>query len=538
MIPIPKTQPRLTFDEKEDILLHLLWFPKLFAEAKRQLKVEHFYADERHYALLWKTLLELSDVSGGQLVTKGLKRRLIAAINTKLENYPDCITAEQRNDLIDGPSNFIEWAFNQTELYEQDGRVLLCALLRERTVIDPLKQYFLNSGDQNPTDLKQVLNEAAKQETKIVSVAANPIIQACPDGWKPKKYELTPTNISFLDKYLGGGTAPGDAVGILGPTGVGKSTLAVMIAVEAAFYQQMLTDTEDKELGHVYLFSYEAPIDPEVQLRTLSYAAQIHRDTLFTDAEFSTKGNLKQYEKKLWADNLKAGMDVPGEKERIDAVSSKLRRNLWLCEFSGALANSPYIGSGGPQEIVDYLSMERDAGKKICCVIIDYVGLAARRQMANDGVSVNEIRHFIGGYADVARRLIAENFGACVWLIHQLTGAANNSAPTVKQTHASAAEAKNWAENLHFNFSLGTKYKANGVDLCLFNCSKARRTSGGDDATILVIDGGLCALRPGDKLYGLEGNRIVPKEYQDRVVGNTEIKRSRPSPASAAGYFR
>ena len=47
-----------------------------------------------------------------------------------------------------------------------------------------------------------------------------------------------PTNVPFLDDFLGGGHAPGEVHGVLGAIGAGKSSLALRIAWEAARYQQ------------------------------------------------------------------------------------------------------------------------------------------------------------------------------------------------------------------------------------------------------------------------------------------------------------
>lgn len=536
----PKTQARLSFDDKESMLMHILLIPSLFLQAKRQLTVEQFYSDEAHYALLWACAIELAKNSGGRLTEKGTKRRLISLLNSKLEADPNCISIEQEQDLLSGPTNFMDWCFSHTieELVEQDGRILLQTFLRERTVIDPLREFWQNVGEDNPTELRKILNEAVQQETKITAVKSNPIMSAFPENWKPAKQALTPINVPFLDVFMGG-QAGGEAYGVLGPTGCGKTTIGIMIAVEGALYEQMQVQQKGGVLGHWYFFSYESPVDPEIRIRMISYATQVSRETLFNSHEPSTADALKDYERRLWHDNIKAGEKVHGEKERLELAGPKLRHNLWPVEMSGALKDCPHVGSGGVEEIADYLAMEQDNGRRIAGVVIDYVGIAVKRQMESEGVGFDHIRHYVGGYGDKARRLLATQFNCPVWLLHQLTGEANMRSPTSKQHHAMAAEAKNFADNLWYCFNIGTKQAApdqKGLSLCHLTCSKERRSYSGDLVPTLIIDGIVCAIRSADKLYTVEGGKFVKRTDANKVVIRTKNE-ERPSPASSLGVY-
>jgi hypothetical protein len=418
------------------------------------------------------------------------------------------------------------------ELVEQDGRILLESFLRERMIIDPLKRFMANAGDDTPIDLPRMLRRIEKQELEIATVSANPVSSALPEDWKPKMVALTPVNVSFLDDFMGG-QAGGEVYGMLGPTGVGKTTLGCMIAVEGAFYQQSVASVES-EAGHWYYVTYEAPVDPDIRFQIMSYAAVIERTTLFKGLELSTSDNLKDYEKIRWKAALEAGLKVEGEKERLARVAPKLRKNLWTVDMSGSLEENPTIGSGGVDEIVDFLNAEKEQGKKIAGVVIDYVLIAVKRQMDREGISYDQLRHFVGGYGDKARMKLARHFNCPVWLLHQLTGEANMRAPTAKQHHAMAAEAKNFADNLWYCFNLSTKHLE--YNTCLISCSKARRSSTGGLTPIVFIDGAVCAMKSADDMYTVQGNQIIPKEYKNKIVDPSKF-RPKQGPNSGAGMF-
>lgn len=532
---IPEVTPRLSVDDIEMMLLHIIRLPNLFIQARNQLKPEHF--DNRveiEYAVLWRAVLTVSSKSANKLPENGAVRRLSAEIKRMLNINPDLLITEQLEDLIDNDNGFVPWIYSvaENELFETEGRTLLETFLRERTVIDPLKQFINDIGDANPININNMLNSIKEQQLKIQTVRKDPIQVALPDNWEIKPIELTPIHVPFLDAYMGG-QANGEAYGILGPTGVGKTTLGIMIAVEGALYQQIIAPS-DSEMRHWYFFTFESSVDPEIRSRVISYAAKIDRNVLMKGEKLSTSDTLKKYELERWRDNLKAGQKMPGETERYEAVKPKLQRNLWLVDMSGSDPDNPSVGSGGVEEIADLLAMEADKGKRIGGVVIDYVGIAVKRQLDAAGIAYDQLRHYVGGYGDKVRRLISAQFKCPAWLLHQFTGEVNKRAPTAKMHHADAAEAKNFADNLWYCFNLGTKSNEN---VCQMTCTKERRSFSNGHAPLIKIDGAVCAMLPADELYTISGNQIVPKNFAEKVVSAIPIaiKKNRPNPAGELG---
>ena len=88
------------------------------------------------------------------------------------------------------------------------------------------------------------------------------------------------TYVPFLDKLLGGGTAPTGVYGILGPTGVGKTHLASMIASNGATCGSIFQSECLNPFPWV-LFDIESE-RPLTQQRILSHCAKVKRENVGT----------------------------------------------------------------------------------------------------------------------------------------------------------------------------------------------------------------------------------------------------------------
>ena len=83
------------------------------------------------------------------------------------------------------------------------------------------------------------------------------------------------------------------------------------------------------------------------------------------------------------------------------------------------------------------------------------------------------------------RSHIAAELECPVWLVHQLSGKANEKGPGAFYDYTDSAESKSFAENLDFCFVIG---KPNAENLCQLTCPKHRRT-GNFPTQVVRIDG-------------------------------------------------
>ena len=298
--------------------------------------------------------------------------------------------------------------------------------------------------------------------------------------------------------------------------------LGIMLAVNGARYQMQL-HRDSKPSGYWYYFSYESPITPDIRARVISYSAEIHFSHTMKRfrniSELSTSIDLKEYEKKRWDKQIKAGLKIPGEYERFKAAVDAMGDKLKLKDMSGT--KNPSIGSKGIEEIARVLQDGLSQGRDVIGIVIDYAGIMVERQMAarNDKVE-NEFAH-LNRFVNNVRTQIAGRFNCIVWVLHQLHGDAAAASPTTKQHHSKARGARNFADNANFAFNIGTKDLQTGC--CVITCSKARRAEMLKDPPIIYLDGPFGLMEAQDNKYQLDQNtkKIVNKELSKRFQNSS-----------------
>ena len=314
------------------------------------------------------------------------------------------------------------------------------------------------------------------------------------------------TGVDFLDVALKGGHAPGEVYGVLGPFASCKTTLAVMLCVEGC-RQAAAVLKETGEHQYVFLASYEAGL-PELRIRTLSYAAKIKRSSLEHMGQqglavLSTAKHLLPYEGIMFAAALDAGQKVLGERGRAKLAMKLLEKHLIILDMTGGDEQHRGAGSGYVAEITSRIKAElRGRGPDASCrlTIIDYVGAMAKRHLTVANKAVDELRHWVANAPLEAKNQIAAKYACPVWLMHQISGAANTKAPGAQYHHTDAAESKSFAENLDFSFSVGTP---NAMGLCQLIATKHRRT-GHQAAQIVQIQGDMSTVVDAGHLYMLD----------------------------------
>lgn len=210
---------------------------------------------------------------------------------------------------------------------------------------------------------------------------------------------LVPTNVPLVDKLLGGGVESRGVYGLLGPYGSCKTTLGIMLAVEAA--RRLHQAEGDAGRSIVVLVSYEQTV-AELRGRALSYVTGIPtRSITHIDSAADCSAPVVRREQTAFLRRLLIISDFDADKE----TKRQLRK-----------------GITGIASLIEQLRQARKCG--IGLVIVDYVGaIAALRDL--DEVRTSQLVESAGSDA---RRSIALPNECPVWLIHQLNGSANQSA--------------------------------------------------------------------------------------------------------------
>jgi len=353
----------------------------------------------------------------------------------------------------------------------------------------------VGQSDLLPEDLISTLRDYEEQAGYLKTLVAEAVSLPFPNDWQVEEDSIPvfSTGVHFLDQYLGGGHAKGEAHVIIGPYGSGKTTLAIQLSACSAL---LLFDEWEKNgrkgpCPRSYLVLYEDDIRL-ARLRALSALAEVPFTTLSAkNPQLSTSSSLKDYEKRMFAELLEAGHPVPGEKERIAIWSERLNRNWRVIDLSGTEGRVG-VGSGLQDEVAAVISADLDAavaaGQECCVgvVVLDYVLASVRRHMDAKAISKEHMRHYINEYPLRMKDRVLRPFNCPGWLFHQADSTAQRFSPGQIASHMHSAEGKGIGEAANFCFNIGRIQQSDGR--FLFSCSKARRVKPQEPCVLGIND--------------------------------------------------
>ena len=526
---------KLTPQQINCCMLHIVRDPDLFDYARQHLKPTDFNPlSEGKYAVFWASVLDVAARNDNKLPTQGLELILAVEITSKCDNSPQ---GELSESTKRGAIDLLAWInlIQDSDLNPTYYKPLIQELIIERTVFNEIaRDMTLSQTIGRPVDILKSF-ENYRQKIQTVLVDNNEAGQsAFPDNYKPKKLGKYSTGENFLDNYMNGGQASGEVYVVLGPTGLGKTTLGVMIANSTAKVWNAAYEAKAIERPKMScFFSWEQDLE-RLRHRFWANAAQIDssRLELYADeaielSSYTTK--LEDYEleefKSLFEKGIPAS-EIGGERERLARASAALRDSVKIYDFSGA-AENPRAGEGGLDEVAAVLRALNKEGKDVGVVVIDYANAAVRRMLSAKGIDLSNMRHYLANFCNECRFKIAIPFNCSVWVLNQLNTESNRRAPTAAQHHSYASECGNFAENAWFAFAFSTKDKE--TNTCVLYCTKERRSKGDRPPVVLKIEGNFCRMRDVSNEYILDtvSKRIVSTDMANRRVDPTTVQRMR-----------
>lgn len=288
------------------------------------------------------------------------------------------------------------------------------------------------------------------------------------------KQKLKPTNVHFVDRLLGGGTKPEGVYGILSPTGVGKSTLACMIAANSATGSSIFRQQSPESLPCV-LFDLHNGRSLSEQ-RIVSHVGRIGRDHVWHESQ-----EILPYEEKRKGELPTKNGSLLSSFERAKFTRETLGRKLYLLSDCD---EAPNLSCGATPS---WISLE------LTRAVQHYGGLGGividgARQVwyASEG-KVKCFEHdFLEQLVTQFCRTLAKRFQCPVWITHQIRYAQACAPPTTQLTHLDAADCKSFAKAMDACLVMGTSSDPDGV--FSIQCTKGDKKIVSNERILLKYD--------------------------------------------------
>lgn len=295
---------------------------------------------------------------------------------------------------------------------------------------------------------------------------------------------LVPTHIPFIDVLLGGGQKQDGVYGLLGPIGSCKTTTGIMLAVEGARRLEAIAGKAGRSI--VMMVSYEQKAF-ELQTRALSCVTGI-ASSQFTNQDRNTV---------LRRHGIKP-----------DQIAF-LNRLVFVSHVDGDLNTKQRLeeGMSGIADLVSDLCDERDA--HVGLVIVDYLGAIA----TITDMSLKETSQLVASAGNRARLHIARRNDCPVWLVHQVSGQANNRAAHGLRIRSSQADGSaGFSRSLDATLVFG---KPNLSNLFTVECAIRERKTTQCRHRFASLKGDICRIEDAGEEFVTQSDAKLDADFDD-----------------------
>lgn len=479
---------------KENMLAILIRNREAFFRVKDKLTVVRMQHWSAAYTALWKIVCAYYNKHQTMIPRDILLLECQALID---EN-----TGEITGGEIDVVDAFIQFAFDPhsfdcdditTSVPHRDWAVRsVVRFMQEGTASRVMDRVTTASGTINE-NLPLVLQQFHAESNEIEAINRPRVGLVFPDNWDTKhRHKLFKTNVATLDFFIDGQRA-GEVIGVLGPSGTCKTTLAVQAVVRAAEQCAALAVTGGIHNGRkpvVFYITYETDRQ-EFGERCIACHAGITRNTLIAMASLQSlpgpKDPIPKEDMDRYAKQIQAGAYL-SQRQRVVMATKLINEYCVFIDFSAMDPESPMMegfGTGGIPEIDSFIAAETSE-RPLWPYVVWLDHISGMIDMMEDGPRMDDntqMHRVIAKAPGQARRMIAKKYECPVWLIHQLSGLANTKRPGARMDHSEAEGSKLFGKYCDFSICIS---KPDNRQYAVFEATKTRRTERRNSAVVWV----------------------------------------------------
>lgn len=270
-------------------------------------------------------------------------------------------------------------------------------------------------------------------------------------------HKIKSTNVEFVDRLLGGGTRAG-VYGILGPSGVGKSVLANMIAANGTTGVSIFTTPLYAELPWKLFDLHNG--QSRTRRRVISHIGRIRREDVWCENE-----EIQKYEDAR-RDELPTedGALIPSL-GRGDLARKALHRQLHL--WSDGDEKPVFSSLATPEWITDQITNTAFQQRGLGGIVID--GVQDVWSASKDETDFSE-REFLEQFVAKSCRTVAQRFQCPVWITHQIASAKHGAPPTTQLT-----DCNSFVDGMDACLMMGTASDLNPESVFSIECIQGDR---------------------------------------------------------------
>lgn len=294
-----------------------------------------------------------------------------------------------------------------------------------------------------------------------------------------RKKKRIPTGVSIIDSILQGGIVPGEHLGILGPSGGGKSIIA----------NQLVCNFAIRKLDTL-IVQFEQPIDGDIAERLFAYL------TGRPITDFRDKG-----------------MDLPEEvlqdMDKVESIMDHIRCISYV-DKTVSTAN------GGPQEIIKDLQSVYDGGFKFKFLVMDWLGAAVTGFMRTSSSDVGNFQQSAQILMDDVNKWAKQHGVTIIWM-HQTSTNVQDREPAYQPKKEDSYNYKSFSHKIEFCLQLGTPTRRpDGTNVHYLCIGKGRTASLSKDHIIVKMLGAMMRFEeaaPDEFVLNKKGQFVTKAEY-------------------------